>query len=96
MVETFRRSVSTDAELLYEHTGSGPAADFSSKRVALINVSGTQAEVTLGDEDVTTSTGARWTVAAGRTLSLELEPGEAIYGVVVAGTQSIDVLVNGR
>lgn len=95
---TFRRTIGTAASVLYVHpqasdTGEG---DYPSKRVALINVSAAPAVVYVGPAGVTTADGARWVVEAGRTLSLEVEVGESVYAVVAAGTQDIDVLVNGR
>jgi hypothetical protein len=96
MVESFRRSVTTTATLLYSHTGAGPDVDVKTKYVSLLNVDAAQVTVNLGPSGVTTSSGARWISALGRTLSIGLEPGESLYAIVGSGTQEIDVLVNGR
>lgn len=96
-IETFRRSVGTSATLLYAHpSAAGDAGDYNAKNVALINVSTSAATVVLGKSDVTAATGARWIVEAGRTLSVVVEQGESLYGIVASGSQDIDVLVNGR
>jgi hypothetical protein len=96
-ISAARVSVDTDATLLYEHPrASGDPGDYSAHSVALINTSVTPATVALGDDGVTAATGARWIVEAGRTLTLSIEPGEALYGIVAAGSQDIDVLVGGR
>lgn len=97
-IQTFRRTVTTAATLLYSHpaTSSSSEGDYPNKRVALINQAVTQTVVVLGTSAVTAATGARWTVEAGRTFSLEIEPGESIYGIVAAGTQDIDVIAGGR
>lgn len=97
-IETSRKTVGTTATLLYAHPllKSSSDGDQAAKHVALINTSGVQAAVVIGASDVTTSSGARWTVASGLSLSLDIEPGESLYGIVATGTQDIDVLVNGR
>jgi hypothetical protein len=96
-IETFRRTVTTAATLLYAHPSiDAPAGDWTSKKVTLINASGTPTEVVLGGSSVTAATGARWGTGLGLTSEVELEPGEALYAIVASGTQNIDVLVNGR
>lgn len=97
-IETFQRSVTTAASLLYVHatTASSSHEDYSAKRVALINVSASPTTVYLGPTGVTTSTGARWIIEAGRTLSVSIEPGESLYAILASGTQSIDVITSGR
>ena len=97
-IEAFRRTVGTSALLLYSHPVTSPSSDgdYQNKNVALLNVSTSPATVYLGPTGVTTTTGARWIVEAGRSLSVALEPGESLYAIVPAGTQDIDVLVNGR
>jgi hypothetical protein len=97
-VTATRVSVTTSATLLYAHprTAESEAGDHTAKHVSLINASASPATVILGPSGVTTGNGARWIVGAGVTLSLDLEVGESIYGIVASGTQDIDVLVNGR
>lgn len=97
-IETYRRTVTTAATLLYAHpkTSSSSEGDFPNKNVSLINVSTTQAQVVVGPQGVTTANGARWTVEAGRVLSVVIEPTESIYAIVASGTQDIDVIANGR
>lgn len=98
MIEAFRRTVGTSATVLYTHPTTDPSSpgDYGTKRLALVNVSAAPATVALGASGVTAANGARWIVDAGRVLSVELEPGEALYGIVASGSQDIDVLVNGR
>lgn len=96
-ITTSRVSVGTSATLLYAHPQSAAdAGDYNSKNVALLNVSAAPTTVVLGPSGVTAANGARWIVEAGRTLSVAIEPGEALYGIVASGTQDVDVLVNGR
>ncbi len=70
---------------------SGEAQRFS---IIAKNMTGT-ASVFLGGADVTTLTGYEWTTAD-RPLSLDLEPGEKLYGVVVIAEQTVHVLRRGR
>jgi hypothetical protein len=95
-LQTFQRTVNNTATLLASAAASSDVGDYKNVRVGLINVSATPTTVYIGPAGVTTGNGARWIVEAGRTLSLELEPGEEVYGIVASGTQSIDVIVGGR
>jgi hypothetical protein len=63
--------------------------------VVLINQSGTQATVFLGDADVTTGNGARWTDDMGKTFSMTLDRGEVLYAIVASGSQTLDRLQSG-
>lgn len=47
----------------------------------------------LGPAAVTSANGCRIPVVAGTTISIDLEQGEAVYGVVASGTLSVDVLL---
>lgn len=49
----------------------------------------------LGPSTVTAANGCRVPVVAGTTISLDLDAGESIYGIVSAGTLSVDVLLVG-
>ncbi len=70
---------------------SGEAQSFST---IVKNVTGT-GSVFLGGPDVTTLTGYEWTTAD-RPLSLDLEPGEKLYGIVAVAEQTVHVLRQGR
>lgn len=103
MVETSRVTLGPATVLIYQHpdqTSGTVDADYVAKNIVLINVSATQETVYIGGSNaMSVADGARWTPDAGRTLSMILEPGEAIYAALddVAGlSQDIDILVNGR
>lgn len=51
------------------------------------------ATIYVGDSDVTTATG--FPLAAGASLSLDLDPAESLYGVVASGTVEARVLEAG-
>jgi len=80
--------------LIAQNTTSSGEADFGTKRALIKNLTGT-ASVFLGPQGVTTANGFQWDVADG-PLEVELEPGEAIYGIVAATPQTLHVLAQGR
>jgi hypothetical protein len=96
MASVTRPSATTSATLL----ASVPATasdrdDYSTISVVLKNVTGSAAIFLGGDNTVTTGTGFQWDVADG-PLSVDLEPGESLYGIVVAVTQVVHVMKAGR
>lgn len=69
--------------------------DWATRSFLIKNSTGT-ASVFLGDSDVTAATPAfEWTTTDG-PLSIDLEPGEALYGIVAVTTQTLHVLRQGR
>lgn len=96
--EAFRRSVTTSATEIYTHpaTSASSEGDHGAKKVTIINNTATQGELILGPAGLTAGNGARVPATAPRVLDFELEPGEALYGIVAVTTQAVDVLVNGR
>lgn len=69
-------------------------ADARTRRYVVKNVTGTAA-VFLGPSGVTTSNGFQWDIADG-PLTVDLEPGESLYGIVASTTQTLHVLQGGR
>ena len=72
---------------------STAAGDREGHRVLILNPSG-GVTVYVGGADVSTANG--YPVASGGTLSLALEVGEIVYGIVATGTQAVNVLRSGR
>ncbi len=89
-----RVSVTVAATKLCENVSAGTDANTRSYLLIPQAVTGV---VALGPIGVTSATGARWDVAAG-PLSIDLEPGESLYGIVPAGAASVavDVMSAGR
>lgn len=96
MVAT-RATAGTTATLLVENTKpsrSADESDWGALKARLQNLTGT-ASVFLGPAGVTTANGYEWTTAEG-PLEVDLEPGEALYGIVAALAQTVHVLGQGR
>lgn len=92
-------SVTTAATLLLAGAGgvNSPSYnpdDYAAFSALLKNITGTAA-VVLGDSGVTAATGFQWDVADG-PLSIDLEPGESLYGIVASVNQVVHVLKEGR
>jgi hypothetical protein len=87
-------AVGTGATKLAENL-SRDKSDDRTRIFTAINVTAT-ATIVLGPAGVTTATGLRWTTALGPVFDFELEPGEALYGVVASGSQSVDVIGGGN
>lgn len=73
-------------------TGGGD--DWASKRFLLKNLTATAA-IFLGPSGVTAANGFQWDPGDG-PLEFELEPGEAIYGIVSSASQVVHSLGQGR
>jgi hypothetical protein len=65
----------------------------TNSQLLLVNQS-TTTSVFIGSDTVTTTTGVE--IKAGATLSVQLATGEALYGIVTAGTVRVDTLENAR
>lgn len=98
-VSASRVSVGTTATLLAENdaevTPGSSGDDWAARSFALLPQAATGV-VALGPAGVTTATGVRWDVALRPDFSIDLEPGEALYGIVASGTLDVDVLGAGR
>lgn len=94
-IVTTRVTVTTAATAIATNSAADPGeSDYRTRSFVVKNVGGTTA-IFLGPTGVTTATGLQWDVADG-PLSVDLEPGESIYGIVSSGTQTLHVLAAGR
>lgn len=95
-VAATRPTVTTTAGVIAANTGQPGDADSFTQSFWLQNVTAT-AIVYIGDATVTSSNGAQWDATKG-LLSIDLEPGESLYGIVAAAqpTQTLHVLKSGR
>jgi hypothetical protein len=95
MTAAARVTVTNVATKVAENTAStskiDASDDYRAVTVTLKNVTGGQ--VFLGDATVTAGSGWQWD---GEVLELPLEPGEQLWAVVAAGSQSVHVFRNGR
>lgn len=95
-----RPAVTTSATLvaantLADDTTLMPVHDWARRSFLVKNMTGT-ASVFLGTSGVTAAAPAfEWAVADG-PLMIDLEPGEELYGIVAATTQTLHVLRQGR
>lgn len=64
-----------------------------SKRRSVLLVAQASGTLVVGPSGVTAANGCRCPVVVGTTVTLDLEPGEALYGVVASGTLLVDVLL---
>lgn len=78
-------SVGTTAELL-----STTERDSRSGSALAVQNTDATADLYIGAADVTTATGFK--VPAGTTVTLDVEPGESLYGIVASGTVDVHVL----
>lgn len=91
-----RATVTTSAVLLASNAATDPGeGDYRNRRFIIKNSTGT-ASVFLGGSGVTTATGLEWAPDDGPLGDIELEPGESLYGIVAATTQTVHVLRTGR
>lgn len=88
-----RPSVTTSATKIAENT-SGDSTDVSTLSFVLKNLTAS-ASIYVGPSGVTTSNGFEWAVSDG-PLSIDLEPGEELYGIVASTSQTVHVLKAGR
>lgn len=90
-------SVATTAggTLVAQNTAADPGeGDYRTRKFLLKNFTAT-ATVFLGPSGLTTANGFAWAVSDG-PLEVELEPGEALYGIVATTAQTVHVLSQGR
>lgn len=73
---------------------SAPTDTVAGARVILV-AQGTGSLVLGGTAAVTAVNGCRFAVVAGTTISLDLDRGETLFGIVASGTVSVDVLTAG-
>lgn len=69
------------------------AVDSTSPLSLIVSVPSGGVTVYVGASDVTTTDG--FPVAAGESLSVDLQSGEVLYGIVATGTQAANVLRTG-
>lgn len=90
-----RVTAGTSATLLASNpSAAGESSDYALISFALKNVDGT-ASVFLGPAGVTTANGFEWEPSDG-PMSIDLEPGESLYGIVSADDQLIHIMRQGR
>jgi hypothetical protein len=83
-VEGVRINVTSTATLIADGGGDGC-------NVAIVNGS---TVIDLGGPDV--ETGEGFQLAAAGSISMDLPPGDVLYGVTASGTSAIQVLMTGR
>ena len=88
-VEAAAVSVTTTATLL-----SVTESDYVGGAAYAVTVPSGGSTVYLGGSGVTTGQG--FPLTAGNTVSMDLDKGEALYGIVGAGSQTVNVLRQGR
>lgn len=88
-------SVTTSAAVVTSATDTGGSGDdWAAKHVLIRNITNTST-IWIGGSNVAANTGtALLTTDTG--LAFDLEPGESVYAVSPAGTQTISVLTSGR
>lgn len=89
-----RVDVGTSAVALATVPASSDIGDWPLRRFVLKNLTSTTS-VWVGGSGTTTGNGFEWTPSDG-PLEVQLEPGESLYAIVAAGTQTIHVLQSGR
>lgn len=84
--------VGTTPTIIAQNTETSKARERASYTFSTLmkNTTAT-ATVFLGKGDVATGTGYPWAVADGQ-LTVDLAPGETLYGIVAAGTQTVKTL----
>ena len=89
-----RPAVTTSATKIAENT-STHASDGEAVSFLVKNATGTAAVFLGADNTVAAANGFQWDTADG-SLSVDLEPGEQLWGIVAATTQTLHVLKQGR
>ena len=88
-------AVGTSATLICQNTAGDPGeGDYRTRRFRIKNVTAT-APVFIGPAGVTTANGYSF-ATADSPIVIELEPGEALYGIVTTTTQTLHVIQHGR
>lgn len=90
-----RVSVTSTATKIAENTASGGGADTATLSFVVKNVTATVTVYLAGANTVTTANGFQWDALDG-PLAVDLEPGEALWGIVATTTQVMHVLGGGR
>ena len=97
-IATSRVNVTSAGTLLHlndavesQEIGRGGIAQVRPRRCYFRNAGA--AVVYVGDSNVGTATG--YQLGAGTALYLDIEPGDAVYGMVVSGTVAVEVLRSG-
>lgn len=82
----------TTAQISVGTTATALSTEESDDRVgsSIVVTNTGEATVFLGSDEVTTATG--YALAAGATMALDLNPGEFLYGIVEADTNTVGVL----
>lgn len=95
-VNALRPVVDSEYALLLAHevVSSSSEGDFGNRRAVIKNVTGT-AGVYLGGPDTAVGDRFLWESEDG-SLSVDLEPGEALWGISDGADQTLHILVNGR
>src|SRR5438309_2144658 len=88
-------SVTTSATRLDSDEGSSTAGQRTPGDRALLVAQGSGTLVLGGDNTVTANNGCRVPVVAGTTISIDLDQGEQLWGIVASSTLSVDVLMAG-
>lgn len=95
-VSVTQPSVTTSATLIAQNTAGDPGeGDYRTRRFRIKNITGTGPVVLGGSAAVTAANGYSF-AAADSPIVIELEPGEALYGIVAATTQVLHVIQHGR
>ena len=88
-------NVTTSATLICQNNAGDPGeGDYRTRRFRIKNITAT-GPVVLGPAGVTAANGYSFAVADS-PIVIELEPGEALYGIVAATAQTLHVSQHGR
>lgn len=89
-------SVGTTAQLIGTNSATSDSeGDYRNRTLLVKNITG--GTVFLGgDNTVTTANGFQWVAATDGILSIDLEPGESLYGIVATGSLTLHTLRSGR
>lgn len=87
--------MATAARLTLDATtpqAAGPSSDVGASGGSVVLFPQAAGTILLGPSDMTTSNGARKTVAAGDVISIDIPSGETVYLLCSASTLAVDVL----
>jgi BRCT domain type II-containing protein len=90
-------SVTTSATKLAENTAVSVGADSDKDTISFLlkNITASATIYLAGANTVTTANGWPWETGDG-PISVDLEPGEALWGIVAVTTQTVNTLRQGR
>lgn len=95
-ISASRTTVTSTATLLATNASSTTVVgDYTALSFVLKNLTGTASIFLGGGAAVTTGNGFEWAPGDG-PISIDLEPGESLYAIVAAGTQTVHSLTQGR